>query len=217
MTIALTLVVRQQTSADADRGHPEWRMIGHDIRNTRSQPSEHHISPRNVDLLSPRWTLTTAGDVSATPAVIRESNRRGNGRGHSDLVLYYPDWGGMLWKVEAETGDVLWSRQISEYNGIAGSISRTSPALSHGLVLVGDLNGNMMGVDAATGDLALDHRTRPESEHDRHDISGRARRQPVHRDILVGRGYTPHGVSRKHDRARHTDRRDRLAVIRPAG
>ena len=153
MTIALTLVVRQQTSADADRGHPEWRMIGHDIRNTRSQPSEHHISPRNVNLLAARWTLTTAGDVSATPAVSRESNRRGKGRGHSDLVLYFPDWGGTLWKVEAETGTVLWSRQISEYNGIPGSISRTSPALSHGLVLIGDLNGNMMGVDAATGDL----------------------------------------------------------------
>ncbi len=175
MTIALTLVVRQQTSADADRGHPEWHMIGHDIRNTRSQPSEHHISPRNVNLLAARWTLTTAGDVSATPAVSRESNRRGKGRGHSDLVLYFPDWGGMLWKVEAETGTVLWWRQISEYNGIPGSISRTSPALSHGLVLIGDLNGNMMGVDAATGDLRWITELDPNPEHHRHDIARRAR------------------------------------------
>jgi polyvinyl alcohol dehydrogenase (cytochrome) len=155
MTTALTLAARQHTSADADRGQSEWRMIGHDITDTRSQPSEHHISPRNVNLLSPRWTFTTRGDVSATPAVSRESKGHGRRRGHSDLVLYYPDWGGMLWKLDAETGDVLWSRPISDYNGITNPVpvSRTSPALSHGLVLIGDLNGNMMGIDADTGDL----------------------------------------------------------------
>jgi polyvinyl alcohol dehydrogenase (cytochrome) len=153
MTLALMLAARQYTSADADHGHPEWHMIGHDIANTRSQPSEHRISSRNVNLLSPRWALTTAGDVSATPAVSRESEKNGNGRGHSDLFLYFPDWGGRLWKINAETGDVVWSHLISEYNGITGSISRTSPALAHGLVLIGDLNGNMMGVDTATGTL----------------------------------------------------------------
>jgi polyvinyl alcohol dehydrogenase (cytochrome) len=59
----------------------------------------------------------------------------------------------VLWKLDAETGKILWSRDISEYNNIADSISRTSPALARGLVLVADLNGNMMGIDAATGDL----------------------------------------------------------------
>ena len=158
MTLALTLVARQYISADAEHGHPEWLMNGHDIANSRSQTSEHRIASRNVNQLSPRWTFTTTGDVSATPAVSRESEKPGNGRGHSDLFLYFPDWGkapqgGTLWKVNAETGAVVWSHLISEYNGIAGSISRTSPALSHGLVLIGDLNGNMMGIDATTGKL----------------------------------------------------------------
>jgi polyvinyl alcohol dehydrogenase (cytochrome) len=158
MTLALTLVARQYISADAEHGHPEWLMNGHDVANSRSQPSEHRIASRNVNQLSPRWTLTTTGDVSATPAVSRESEKPGNGRGHSDLFLYFPDWGkapqgGTLWKVNAETGAVVWSHLISEYNGITGSISRTSPALSHGLVLIGDLNGNMMGIEAETGNL----------------------------------------------------------------
>ena len=154
MPLALAFVARQYISADADEhGHPEWRMSGHDIANTRSQPSERRISSRNVNQLSPRWGLTTAGDVSATPAIRRESNGPGNGLGHSELFVYFPDWGGRLWKVNGETGSVAWSRQISEYNNITGSISRTSPALAHGLVLIGDLNGNMMGVDAATGNL----------------------------------------------------------------
>jgi polyvinyl alcohol dehydrogenase (cytochrome) len=153
MPVALAFAARQYISADADdHGHPEWHMIGHDVANTRSQPSEHRISSRNVNQLSPRWVLTTAGDVSATPAVSRESER-GNGLGQSELFLYFPDWGGRLWKVNAETGEVVWSHQISEYNGITGSISRTSPALADGFVLIGDLNGNMMGVDAVTGNL----------------------------------------------------------------
>ena len=75
--------------------------------------------------------------------------RHGQRRG----VVFFPDWGGKLWKVDAETGDVLWSRSIPDYNGIPGSLSRTSPVLAHGMVYVADLNGNLMAVDAATGDL----------------------------------------------------------------
>src|SRR4030095_6037224 len=87
-TLALTLVARQYISAQAEHGHPLWPMNGHDIANTRSQPFEHRISSRNANQLSPRWTLTTTGDVSATPAVGWESEKRGNGRGHSELFLY---------------------------------------------------------------------------------------------------------------------------------
>ena len=157
-TLALTLVARQYISAQAEHGHPVWHMNGHDIANSRSQPFEHSVSSHNANQLAPRWTLTTTGDVSATPAVSRESEKPGNGLGHSDLFLYFPDWGktpqgGTLWKVNAETGKVVWSHLISDYNGIPGSISRTSPALAFGVVLIGDLNGNMMGIDAATGDL----------------------------------------------------------------
>ena len=151
-TIVLSFIALQHTSADIGRFIPTWRMIGHDVANTRSQPFEARISRRNVDRLSPRWTYTTAGDVSATPAVDNEADKE-RGRGHRRLVVYFPDWGGMLWKLEAETGKLLWSHAISEYNGIANSISRTSPALADGLVLVSDLNGNMMGIDAATGEL----------------------------------------------------------------
>jgi hypothetical protein len=50
-------------------------------------------------------------------------------------------------EVNGETGNVLWSRFIAEYNGIVNSISRTSPAYAEGMVFVGDLNGNMMAVD----------------------------------------------------------------------
>ena len=167
----LAILAALPTRADGPEHGSDWRMIGHDVNNTRSQPLESRISPRNVSRLLPKWVVTTAGDVSATPAVIEENDdhddgddhhggddHQGRGRdkkrhGDHDRAVFFPDWGGKLWKVDGETGKVLWSRSISEYNGILNSISRTSPAFAHGMIFVGDLNGNMMAVDAATGDL----------------------------------------------------------------
>jgi len=127
--------------------HPlaTWPMIGHDVENSRSQPDEGLIKRSTVDRLSPAWTFVTGGDVSATPAVDVEQDESGRTR----TVVYFPDWGGNLWKLDADSKQVVWTRLIGSYNGIAGSISRTSPALHDGMLYVGDLRGNMMGIDAA--------------------------------------------------------------------
>jgi polyvinyl alcohol dehydrogenase (cytochrome) len=173
---ALAVVLVLPLGADGPQRRSGWPMIGHDIQNTRSQPSETRISPKNVARLAPKWTLITHGDVSATPALGEDDDwedsqgdrkRRGRHRPPDPrLAVYFPDWGNIspngsartppvstLWKVDAETGRVIWSNPIASYNGIANSISRTSPVLSHGLVVIGDLNGNMMGIDTDTGEL----------------------------------------------------------------
>ena len=82
--------------ASDDRGESDWPMIGNDSANSRNQPFEQTIGRRNVDRLLPKWTATTTGDVSGTPAVA-------NG------AVYFGDFGGTLWKLDAETGDVIWS------------------------------------------------------------------------------------------------------------
>ncbi len=118
-----------------------WPMIGHDPTNTRDQPFEHRIGPSNAHRLATKWVATMAGDVSATPAVA-------NG------AVYVGDFGGMLWKLDAETGEVLWSHPVSDYTGIAGDIVRTSPSLARDTLVVGDLKApNMLGIDARTGKL----------------------------------------------------------------
>jgi outer membrane protein assembly factor BamB len=109
---------------DGDR--QRWRMIGHDPRNSRNQPREHRIRPANVNRLALKWVATTAGDVSATPAVV-------------DSAVYFGDFGGMLWKLDAETGQVIWSHPVSDYTGIAGDIARTSPSIVGNTLVVGDL------------------------------------------------------------------------------
>jgi polyvinyl alcohol dehydrogenase (cytochrome) len=157
LSAAWPLIARERS------GWPSWPMIGHDVRNTRSQPDEQRIGPGNVSHLRTKWVATTGGDVSASPAVVSDEGTdtdnsddedidHGGNRGRHNRAVYFPDWGGNLWKLDAETGDVIWSRKVSEYNGIANSISRTSPAYGRGMIFIGDLNGNMMAVDAATGD-----------------------------------------------------------------
>ena len=122
-------------------GGPGWGMIGNDSTNSRNQPFEHTIGPANANRLALKWVATIAGDVSATPAVV-------NG------AVYFGDFGGMLWKLDAETGQVIWSHAVSDYTGIPGDIARTSPSVAGNTLVVGDLrHPNMLGIDAKTGEL----------------------------------------------------------------
>ncbi|HEY3605873.1 MAG TPA: PQQ-binding-like beta-propeller repeat protein [Pseudonocardiaceae bacterium] len=128
-TVAATVVgvVAQPGSAAAGSlpGSGEWPMAGQNISDTHFQAAEHVISPANVGRLAPRWTLTTAGAVSATPAV-------------ADGRVYVPDYGGKLWAVAAGSGRVVWSQTISTYTGVAGDVSRVSPAVFGRDIILGD-------------------------------------------------------------------------------
>ncbi|MFD0883542.1 PQQ-binding-like beta-propeller repeat protein [Streptosporangium algeriense] len=125
----------------------DWAMGGHDIFNSKSNPFERRISTSNVDKLAVKWTYTAHGDTSAIPAVV-------------DGAVYIPDWGGYFSKLNAQTGEVIWSRKVSDWNGIAGSIVRASPTVVGGRVYVGDQNGpqggqgaHLFAIDATNGDL----------------------------------------------------------------
>ena len=125
-------------------------MIGFDAANTFSQPDEHKIRPKNVDRLAVKWVTQTAGDVSATPAVV-------------DGAVYFGDFGGKLWKLDADTGEVLWSHAVEDYTGIAGDISRTSPSVVGHTLIVGDLRApNMLGIDTRTGTLLWKTQVHPD-------------------------------------------------------
>ncbi len=142
VAFALAIAGALPAGAAGPAGGPDWSLNGHDPANTRSQPFENDVGPANVARLAPRWVVTTAGDVSATPAVVGGS-------------VFFPDWGGVLWSVDADNGVVNWSRSIAEYTGIPGSFSRTSPAVDGGLVYVGDQNGShVIAVNARSGDLS---------------------------------------------------------------
>jgi len=138
--LALAVATLTTGAALAHDDEQDWAMGGHDLANSRSNPHEDEIGPHNVGRLTPRWTFTTHGDVSATPAVV-------------DGAVYFPDWGGYLYKLDARSGRTIWAHRISEYVGAPGAVSRTSPAVDHGTVYLGDQNGaHLIAVDARTGD-----------------------------------------------------------------
>lgn len=125
--------------------HQNWSMRGQNYSNTESQPDDYLINPSDVGDLTVKWAYTAAGDISATPAVV-------NG------YVYVPDWGGNLTKLDARTGKVVWSYPVSDYNGVPGSVSRTSPAVVGNTIYIGDQNkpgfggvAHVMAVNATTG------------------------------------------------------------------
>src|SRR5260221_9830448 len=136
----------QSQSPESKSG--QWRIAGQNLNNTWSQPTEHSISPRNVKGLKAKWVFTTGGDVSATPTVDGDA-------------VYFPDWGGNLFAVKKNSGHLIWSHKISDYDGVAGAISRVSPAVDHDQLIIGDIlsssethaGANVISVDRKTGAL----------------------------------------------------------------
>ena len=127
LALLLAALVTAPTAANGRKDDGGWPMIGRDVGNSRHQPDENRIGRHTVARLAPKWVFTTTGDVSATPAVADEGRSR---RGRHRRSVYFPDWGGQLWKLDADTGEVRWSHAISEYNGIASSVSRTAASTS---------------------------------------------------------------------------------------
>jgi polyvinyl alcohol dehydrogenase (cytochrome) len=127
---------------------PQWPSSGQNNNNTRYAATERTINAGNVGQLKPKWTFTTAGNVSATATVVGG-------------VAYVPDWGGKLWAIDTRTGKAIWSHNVSDYTGTAGAASRTSPTYWNSQLVIG--TGNLMttaldgayevGVNARTGTM----------------------------------------------------------------
>jgi polyvinyl alcohol dehydrogenase (cytochrome) len=136
--LALAITTRPSAGAPFTTS-ADWPVSGQNLSNTRYQAAETIVGVTNVGTLTPKWSSTLGGDVSATPAVVGGA-------------LYVPSWDGKLSNLDTATGATIWSHAISEYNGLSGSISRTSPAVSGNTVFIGTLDGaDMIAVDAATG------------------------------------------------------------------
>ena len=122
-----------------------WPFAGATLHNEGgviTPPSAGQLNPETVGRLAVKWRFDTAGDVTATPTV-------------EPGGLYVPDWGGLLWKLHPATGRVLWFRRLSDYTGIPGSFSRTSPAIGalNEIVLGDQRSGTLIAVDRTSGAL----------------------------------------------------------------
>ena len=98
----------------------EWRTFGHDLANTRTQPSEKVISPADVPTLRTAWVFSAvnaggAGDFTGTPVV-------------ADGCVYMASTRGWAFAVNADTGKLVWKRKMphgGNVNSTVGVSTRT--------------------------------------------------------------------------------------------
>ena len=117
--------------AAAGTGGNQWPSAGQNIQNTRSNAAESKIGVGNVANLQVKWSFTTGGDVSATPAVDAKT-------------VYFPDWGGQLYAVDKKTGQLKWQTSIASATGRSHSWHTTQAhrewkpgSVRHALVMPG--------------------------------------------------------------------------------
>ncbi len=145
LAVAAGLVTVSPTAAGSTgTGVEGWSVAGHDLGNTRDAAAERLLTPRTVGGLSVAWSLTTGGDVRATPVV-------------ADGTVYAPDSEGTLWAVDEHTGKVRWSHKVSDYTGTTSADLRTSPAVTGNELVFGDTDpghgADVIAVDRTTGRL----------------------------------------------------------------
>src|SRR5438105_2923139 len=117
----------------------DWTMGGQNLSNWRNQ-STTGITAQNVAGLKTKWVFTTQGNVSATPAVA-------NG------IVYFPDFAGNFYAVNATTGVQVWTQQVSYWTGISGNYARTDPVIYKNMVILGDQAGKLATWNSNTGQL----------------------------------------------------------------
>ena len=74
-------------------------------------------------------------------------------------AVYVPDWAGNLYAIDRDTGQQIWSVQVPQLDSVAGAVSRVSPAVHGGGVIIGDIDGvlqlhngaNLMALNRQTG------------------------------------------------------------------
>src|SRR5881394_1690240 len=126
---AFALLLAIASPSNAQSG---WPTAGYDLKNSRYQASEKKISPKTVGGLALKWSLNTDGDVTANPAVDGD-------------YLYFPDSAGFLYKVNKNTGAVVWKNAVATYTGIPNDFARATPAISGNTVVLGNQAGKFLG------------------------------------------------------------------------
>lgn len=132
MCLGVLIVISQNVFAQSP-----WLSAGHDLNNTRNASTESKISVSNASQLTVKWAFNTAGDVTATPAVDGDA-------------VYFPDWGGFIYKVKAQTGEMVWSRQVKEFTGQPFNLSRVTPLIEGNQVIFGTQLGTFFTNPGAT-------------------------------------------------------------------
>ena len=125
-----------------------WPFAGGDLVNSRARLSPagpQQINAVTAPALTVKWTFNSAGGIRATPTVEQGG-------------LYVTDQANILYKIDPDTGALVWSHPLSYYTGstprgLPGSFA--SPAIgSQGEIVLGDVDSPVVfAVNRTTGAL----------------------------------------------------------------
>jgi polyvinyl alcohol dehydrogenase (cytochrome) len=98
------------------------------------------INSDNADQLRLAWKVTTQEPVSHAPLLH-------NGR------VYFADWGGTAYAVDAETGEVIWKNKVENpkkwpWHGLAGT-----GEIANDTYYLASVEGNLFALDLETGEV----------------------------------------------------------------
>lgn len=124
-----------------------WAFAGGDISDshavmTSATDNPNQLNKHTAAKLALKWTYPIAGAVSSTPTVEAGG-------------LYATDAFGWIYKINPDTGALIWKNLMSKYTGNASSGSRNSPAIgADGEIVFGDgVAATVVAINRTTGKL----------------------------------------------------------------
>jgi polyvinyl alcohol dehydrogenase (cytochrome) len=119
-------------------GDPQdWPMYNHDPAGSRDNFAEHILSPATVGGLQVKWTFPTHGPIAGTPAVVHDR-------------VYAADATGVVYALDRD-GHELWETQLTVGPTFSHVKVTASALVTNRTVIIGDLAGQIHGLDVDTG------------------------------------------------------------------
>jgi polyvinyl alcohol dehydrogenase (cytochrome) len=136
LAVPLLLALLPVTGASAAGGcapkHAggDWRAMGHDLSNTRTQRAEKTIGTAEAASLAPKWVFSTVGnggegDINTTPTVA--------------FGCVYTGSTGWVFALNADTGKLVWKRHVGTSSGFGGGMY--APSVTRKRVFI-SISGN---------------------------------------------------------------------------
>ncbi|MBV9340034.1 MAG: PQQ-binding-like beta-propeller repeat protein [Acidobacteria bacterium] len=139
----LLLVFLLATLAAAE----DWPKYRHDINNTGAS-GESTITTSNVGSLKLKWEFQVGASITTEPAVATVNGTS---------IVFFGDWNGTFYALNAVTGQKIWSFQIDAISGCKQSAMYacktigSSASVVNGIVYFGAHNAFVYALDATNG------------------------------------------------------------------